>query len=182
MSKEIEIKVLNIDVDEIKKKLIEIGAKKVKDELQNNIVFDTDEYLSKNDIDGYLRVRSVRDLIQKNEHHEFTLKKKLCVDENSRVHEEVETNVENPNVIVKIMEAIGVKVLHTGEKHRESYEFEGILFEIDTWDEKTYPDPYMEIEVLKEEDLQRAIEYLELSESQLTTKSINKLREEKNLI
>lgn len=181
MSKEIEIKVLNIDVEEIKEKLLEIGAIKVKEEIQQNIVFDTDDCLSKNGIDGYLRVRSVEDLISNEEYHEFTLKKKLCVDETSRVHEEIETRIEKPEVMVEIMKAVGIEVLHRGEKKRVSYKFEEILFEIDIWDEKTYPDPYMEIEVCKNEDLERAVRLLDLNESQLTTKSINTLRKEKNL-
>jgi adenylate cyclase class 2 len=58
--REREIKVLNIDKEEIEKKLIDIGAVLVKDEDQINYRFDTDDCYLKNTHKGYLRIRIVK--------------------------------------------------------------------------------------------------------------------------
>ena len=52
------------------------------------------------------------------------------------------------------------------------------MFEIDTWDEETYPKPYLEIEVSSYEDLEKAITLLDLDRSQITTKAIDELRKD----
>ena len=56
--------------------------------------------------------------------------------------------------------------------------YENIMFEIDTWDEETYPKPYLEIEVSSYEDLEKAITLLNLDRSQITTKAIDELRKD----
>ena len=45
--REQEVKVLNIDKDEIEKKLIELEAKLIKDENQINYRFDTDDNIKR---------------------------------------------------------------------------------------------------------------------------------------
>ena len=46
MSKEIEVKVLNIDLDEMEKRLVEIGAELIAKEYQINTIFDSkDSYI-----------------------------------------------------------------------------------------------------------------------------------------
>jgi adenylate cyclase class 2 len=79
---------------------------------------------------------------------------------------------------IKILEALGYKMIHKGEKKRDSYKYESIMFEIDTWDKETYPYTYLEIEVEKEEDLKKAVKILGLNNKDVTKKSIEELRDE----
>ena len=73
---------------------------------------------------------------------------------------------------------MGYKRKRPGYKHRRSYMYENIMFEIDTWDEKTYSKPYLEIEVTSDEELEKAINLLSLDRNQITTKSIDELRKD----
>ena len=43
MSKEIEVKVLNVDLKDMENKLIKLNAKLISEEYQRNIIFDTKE-------------------------------------------------------------------------------------------------------------------------------------------
>ena len=55
--REREVKILNIDKEEIERKLINIGANLIKDENQINYRFDTDDGFLKKTYNGYLRIR-----------------------------------------------------------------------------------------------------------------------------
>ena len=55
--REREVKVLNIDKEEIEQKLTDLGAVLVKDEDQINYRFDTDDSFLKKTYKGYLRIR-----------------------------------------------------------------------------------------------------------------------------
>ena len=46
------------------------------------------------------------------------------------------------------------------KEERISYELNGVRFDIDKWDKKTCPYPYMEIEVNSESELQDIVEKL----------------------
>jgi cysteine synthase len=78
----------------------------------------------------------------------------------------------------KIIELLGYEQKRPGYKHRRSYMYENILFEIDTWDEQTYTKPYLEIEVTSDEELEKAIAMLNLDRNQITTKPIDELRKD----
>ncbi len=54
MQREIEVKVLNIDVEEMEEKLLSLGAKKISEEEQTNYTFIPEEGEF---ADGYLRIR-----------------------------------------------------------------------------------------------------------------------------
>lgn len=181
MSREIEVKVLNIDVEEMKIKLIELGAKKIKDEYQVNTLFDVKNQLMKSGIKGYLRMRMVRDRLKEETKYEFTLKESLSTDGNARINREIETHIDNPESLIEILGILGIPIHGEGTKDRQSYQLRQMLFEIDTWDENIYPDPYMEIEVPNEEVLEDAIVLLKLDRNNITTKSIDELRTEKGL-
>lgn len=181
MGKEIEVKVLNIDIVEIEKKLKKIGAIKVKEEYQENVLFDVKDKLIMAGINGYLRMRTVEDKLKNKVTHEFTLKKVVSSDGNMRINNEIETCIDCPENLIEILKALGIPVLGRGFKERISYELDGILFEIDKWDKKTYPDAYMEIEVSSENELYKAIELLDLNRKNITTKSIDELRKDKGM-
>ncbi|MDP3385620.1 MAG: class IV adenylate cyclase [Eubacteriales bacterium] len=175
--KEIEVKILNIEPEAMKNKLMDIGAVKVKDERQINMIFDTRDFYLDKGFNGYARIRVTEDILNNRQHKTFTLKKNITTE---GVRENTEYNMEltDDEQMIQILFGLGYELKHTGKKHRISYEFEGILFEIDIWDNDTYPYPYMEIEVNKEEDINRALEMLGIDKSNVTTKSIQQLRKE----
>ncbi|HHZ01044.1 MAG TPA: class IV adenylate cyclase [Sedimentibacter sp.] len=175
--REREIKVLNIDKEEIEKKLIEMGAVLVKDENQINYRFDTDDYYLKNTYKGYLRIRIVKDNLSGETKSNMTFKRSIKKD-SLRVNEEIDTEISDWESAAKIIEILGYKRKRPGYKHRRSYMYENMLFEIDTWDEETYSKPYLEIEVASDRELEKAISLLNLDRSQITTKSIDELRKD----
>ncbi len=172
--KEIEVKVLNIDKDEIEKKLIAVGAKLIKDEEQVNIRFDAEDRFLKNIYHGYLRIRITKNNITGEVVNTLTLKKNIARNE-FRVNEEIETQISNVEETIKILEGLKYYKKKPGKKHRKSYIHEGILFEIDEWDKDIYPIPYLEIEVVNKSDLERAIEILNIDRKNITAKSIDEL-------
>lgn len=177
MAKELEVKVLNIDKEELKKKLVEIGAKLIKIELQVNTIFmNIDE-----DIEGvgkgYLRVRESKNLMDEKTENIFTFKRNISQN-GFRENEEIETKVEDKDSLIKILDCLNIKVKHIGKKERIRYEFEGIKFDIDTWDKETYPNPYLEIEVEDIRDIQKATDILNINIEDITTKSLKELRAE----
>lgn len=175
--KEREVKVLNIDKDEIERKLIDIGAKLIKDENQINYRFDTDESFLKKTYNGYLRIRITENLL--NGQTKSTLTFKRSLERNTiRVNEETDTDISDWENTAKILELLGYKQKRPGYKHRRSYSYENIMFEIDTWDINTYSKPYLEIEISSEEELEKAIILLDLDRSQVTTRPIDELSKE----
>lgn len=175
--KESEIKVLNIDKEEIERKLIKLGAVLIKDENQTNYRFDTEDGLLKKTYNGYLRIRITENLLNGETKYTMTFKRNLNR-ERLRVNEETETDISDWECAAKIIEILGYKMKKPGHKHRRSYVYDDITFEIDTWDKETYSKPYLEIEMSDENDLEKAINLLNLDRSQVTTKSIDDLRKE----
>ncbi|WMJ78547.1 MULTISPECIES: class IV adenylate cyclase [unclassified Sedimentibacter] len=175
--KEREVKVLNIDKDEIEKKLINVGAKLIKDENQVNYRFETGDGFLKKTYNGYLRIRITENLLNGEKKHTLTFKRSLNRT-TLRVNEEIETEISDWESTAEILKLLGYKQKKPGYKHRRSYEYDNIIFEIDTWDEKTYSKPYLEIEMSSEEDLEKAITLLDLDRSQVTTKPIDELSKE----
>lgn len=177
MGKELEVKVLNVNVEELENKLKKIGAELVKKEYQRNIIFDTEDRFIMNKHNAYLRLREVKDLNSNEVSKIFTLKKNISKG-SLRENEEIETIIQDGEAIISILEHLNLNIIHEGTKKRISYKYENILYEIDIWNKETYPHPYLEIEVNNEEDLEKAIELLELDKKNVTTKSISQLRNE----
>lgn len=178
---EIEVKILGINIQEMEKKLVELGAKLIKKEKQINTVYDNEAgEISGVDSKTYLRIREKEDLLNNTNKNTLTLKK-LISDEGSRKSEEINVSIDSKENMDKILSKVGVLPTRQGFKERISYELKGIIFDIDKWDENTYPDPYMEIEAKSEKDLNEAIEFLEIKPEQISTKSITELRVEKGL-
>ena len=177
MAKEIEVKVLNIDKDKLEKKLINMGAELIKKERQVNTIFmDIDDDIE--DVGrGYLRIRESENLTNGKKRSMITFKRNLSQD-GFRENEEIETVIEDKDSMVKILSCLNIDVRSVGRKERLRYNFEGIQFDIDTWDKETYPNPYLEIEVTDSLDIQRAMDLLNIDKSQVTTKSLKELRED----
>jgi len=175
MPKEMEVKVLNIDKEKLEKRLRQVGAKLVKKEFQINTIFDTKNRKIKQVQEGYLRIRESKDLLNGNTSYIFTLKKNISKD-GLRENVEIETEVKDAKALTSILESLDLSIIHKGEKERITYLYDAIRFDIDTWDKDTYPTPYLEIEVEEREDLEKAINILDLNRNDVTTKSLGELR------
>jgi len=102
---EIEVKVLNINKEEIEKKLLEIGAKLIKDEEQINIRFDTEDRYLRNIYHGYLRIRITKDNLTGETTNTLTIKRNIARDV-VRVNEEIETEISNVDETIRILDAL----------------------------------------------------------------------------
>jgi adenylate cyclase class 2 len=177
METEIEVKVLNVDLNEIEEKLIHLGAKLIAEELQVNTVIDSEDSYIQKGLNSYLRIRETTDLLNNKKTTKLTFKKNLGAMK-TRKNIEISTKIDNKEAMIKILENLGYHVVREGFKKRKSYAFEGIKFDLDSWDENTYPYPYMEIEVKDQSDLDKAIRLLDIDEKNISTKSITELIEE----
>lgn len=175
MVKELEVKVLNLDLESVEEKINSLGGKLLSKELQVNTLIDSSEKPIKSYLDGYLRIRESKDLLNNVETTTLTLKKNIS---NSGIRENIEMNteIENKDTMLDILWSLGFDKIEIGHKKRISYALEGARLDLDTWDENTYPYPYMEIEVHKKEDLNKVIQLLGINEINVTSKSIDELR------
>ncbi|NLK44201.1 MAG: class IV adenylate cyclase [Tissierellia bacterium] len=179
--KELEVKVLNIDLIEMEGKLIKLGGKLIDKELQVNTLIDTVDNYIENNLDSYMRIRETKSLLTGNVKLTLTMKKNVSRD-GVRENIEINTDISNKEAMLEILKALGYIVKEEGTKERISYDFNGIRFDLDRWDEKTYPYPYMEIEVNNEGELQDIVEKLGIARENISTKSIVDLRREANLM
>ncbi|HHV38775.1 MAG TPA: class IV adenylate cyclase [Tepidimicrobium sp.] len=175
MDREIEVKVLGVDLKDMERRLMAIGAKLVSKEYQINILLDTEHRFIKNDLGSYLRIRETKDLLNGKTRTDLTLKKNISK-EGVRENIEISSRIEDRESLIRILEQLGYKIIDEGYKDRTSYVYEDIRFDLDKWDKSTYPYPYMEIEVEREQDLDRAIELLEINKDQISVESIMELR------
>ncbi len=176
MTKELEVKVLNIDVDRMQEKIISLGGKLVAIEKQINTLLDNLEKPIKSYLDAYLRIREMEEEISGKKEITLTLKEKIL---NESLRENIEYNVtlEEKDNILNIFGKLGFKVVDVGFKDRRSYSFKKARIDIDIWDDKTYPFPYMEIEVEQEDDLEEIITLLDIPRENISRLSIVELQQ-----
>ena len=135
MAKEIEVKVIEINKEEMIKKLLSLGAKKVFDGDIQAITYDFfDNSLKKNESFIRLRLKGDKAFI--------TYKKKISKD-CAKIMEEIETEVKDFTLMQAILEKINLVPQKSYNKKRESYQIGDVLFEFD--DYECIP-IYMEIE------------------------------------
>ncbi|MCI5840071.1 MAG: class IV adenylate cyclase [Peptoniphilaceae bacterium] len=172
MEKELEIKVLNIDVEEIEKKLIHLNALKIGEEFQTNYTFE-----SENINEGsYLRIRKTK--IGINEKPiELTFKERVK-NLKIRQYNEYTVHIDNVDNMISILKFLNVDLKYIGKKKRISYKLKNARIDIDIWDKETYPLPYLEIEVSNEDDINEIINILNINRDNITKKSISELRDE----
>lgn len=146
---EIEVKVLDIDADAVRARLVELGAELVKKGRETNRMYDfPDERLWQ--AGGYARVRDF------NGKSILTFKRRLPGTK-YKTSEEIETIVADGDAMGGILLALGLKLRRTDEKDRESYRVNDILFEIDHW--PTVPH-YLEIEASSEAKVEEGLKLL----------------------
>ena len=165
MVKELEVKVLNMDLNIVEEKIVKLGGKKLSEEFQINTLVDSYERPIKSYLDAYLRIRQTKDVLNNNESITLTLKKNI---KNNDLRENIELNTEisDKDTMLQILKDLGFDKI------------EGARIDLDIWDEKTYPYPYMEIEVENKEALDNIIRILEIPLENISKKSIVELRAE----
>ena len=164
MQKEIEIKILEINVEEMHRKLIRLGARKIDHCLVHERIYDfpNNRIKKKDDI---FRIR------QCGKRTEVTYKSNSQKDEDFLEHDEYETTVANFDTMCKIAELLGMEVVKDREKKRTSYIWRNVKFEIDKY--PTIP-PYLEIEATKK-DIKIALKKLGYSMKDTTNMASTKV-------
>lgn len=176
---ELEVKLLNVDLDKIEKLLISKGAKLFAEENQLNRIIDTEDNKIRTSVPGYMRIRSYKDFISGEQKNLLTLKVKH-ITPGIRSYEEIETEISDVESTVSIFEHLGYKIINQNAKHRKSYSYEDVRFDLDEWDEEMGLNPYLEIEVPYKERLDEIIEEFGFDRKNISTKSIRDIVSEQN--
>jgi len=137
--KEIEIKILGIDRTSLEEKLNSLGAIQVFDDEIHALYYDfPDSAIKKNSCTLRLRREGSKSVL--------SLKKDI-ENREAKVREEHEIEVSDFSGMKYMLEAIGLNVWLEMKKHRTSYEFSGVHFEIDAYhDAYNYIPQFLEIE------------------------------------
>lgn len=154
---EIEVKILEINVADIRSKLKQLGAKKIFDGQLQPVTFDFPDNRIRQ-AKQLLRVRTVgnsAELCFKGKKQNNQLK----------IQEEIEVNLDNFEDTIKILERIGLLATRHKPKHRESYLLGNIRFELDT--DPPIP-PYLEIEAPSEAEVITYVKLLGFTMEQTT--------------
>ncbi|RXI41012.1 adenylate cyclase [Clostridium tetani] len=173
--KELEVKILNINLGDIRNKVKTLNCKNVKKENQINKIFDfkNNTLLQKQ---GYARIRIVEDLILKSNRYYMTVKK-LLSENTFKIMDEHEIEISNFQEGENIFKALGLNMTQCIKKYRESYKYKNSLIEIDINDKSFCPFPYIEIESPNEEELEEIVHLLGYSIKDTTSKNIYELIE-----
>lgn len=157
---EYEVRVLEIDVEKLTKKLETLGAKKIGDWNQKRYAYDLEEY-SKN---RWIRLRTNGE--------ETTLTYKEIVNDKIDGTKEIEFKVENFEAVNEFLQKIGFKNGRYQENHRIRYMLNGVELDIDTW--PMLP-TYLEIEGKNEKEVYDMVKLLGLENDNITTKDVSEV-------
>ncbi len=153
ISEEIEIKFLEINVPELKKKLTNLGAEDLGEDFLSEITFyDKDLEWKK---DRKTRNRFVR--LRKTNKGVFLTYKSQYEKGDRPYAEELEVTVSDMDKAEALLKAIGLVDFRRQEKKRHTYELDGCVIDIDSW--PVIP-PYVEIEGPSEQEVKNVVEKL----------------------
>ena len=142
---EVEVKAKIRSFDEMRKRLDEINAVKVKTEHQVDRYFNS-PVRDFAQTDEALRIRETK---SDEKHNLFITYKGPKIDEKSKTREEVEMEIEDAEKASKIFENLGFKEVRTVVKDREYYQYENYEISLDNVHGL---EPYMEIEISLEDN------------------------------
>ena len=176
---ELETRIVDIDVENIRSILLENGAEKVKMEDQINDIYDFEDgrLLAKK---GYARIRTVNDRLN-NKIVYFMTTKKMLSQERFKVMEENETIILDKVMGEGIFKSLGLILKESNKKYRESYKIYDSLVEIDINDKSFCPFPYLEIETNSEEKLEKIVKLLGYTLEDTTSKTIYDILAERGI-
>ncbi|HCW53026.1 MAG TPA: adenylate cyclase [Clostridium sp.] len=177
---ELETRIMDINVDEIRSILLKNGAEKVKSEDQINDIYDFEDgrLLAQK---GYARIRTVNDKLNDKTIYFMTTKKMLSQDR-FKVMDENETIIDNKKMGEGIFKSLGLILKESNKKYRESYKINDCLIEIDINDKNFCPFPYLEIETTSEEKLESVVKLLGYTLDDTTSETIYEILEKRGLL
>lgn len=178
--KEIEVKLIGLDRDQLKAKLEAQGAVRVQSEFQTNYVIDSAERPLQNG--DYLRIRRV-EVDGQVQTREFTYKRRLneAADgqpAKSRINEEYTVHIDSEEGLLQILDLLGYQLVSCGQKKRDHYQYGDLIIDFDEWDPATLSYPYVEVEAPSEEALYAFLEAFAIPKEVISTKSISQLQAE----
>ena len=142
---EVEVKAKIRSFDEMRKRLDEINAVKVKTEHQEDRYFNS-PVRDFAQTDEALRIRETK---SDDKHNLFITYKGPKIDAKSKTRKEVEMEIEDADKASKIFENLGFKEVRTVVKDREYYQYENYEISLDNVHGL---EPYMEIEISLEDN------------------------------
>ncbi len=159
--KEIEVKILEINVEEVEEKLKKMGAEKVFEGEVISIYFDfSDKLLEKED--KILRLRQKEDKVI------LTYKELISQDE-AKIMDEYELKVNDFSSMKRIFKSIGLFPLYEFKKKRTTYELNQIHFEIDKYHDVP---AFLEIEAPDLDTIDKMVSELGFSKEKVNSYSI----------
>lgn len=171
--KEVEGKILEIDVNAVVEKLEKLGAEKEYESMQVVKCLDfEDNTLYKQG--NLLRLRKVGDKV------ELTYKGPVQKDSDFKIREEIETYIDDFDKAMEILSKIGLKEKVSYEKKRISYKCGDVHFEIDDYVHLPIP-PFIEIEAGTEEQVYEWVEKLGYKKEDMKSYSLDELMEYYNI-
>lgn len=150
MAEEIEAKILNVDIPELEKKLVDLGAQRVGEKFFRSTVFDYPGFPLDKD-NSWIRLRDEGDKIM------LAFKKRLGVTDESGSDEgmeEIEFTVGEFDAVQQFLQKLGLIVKFAQEKKRITYQKDTVTYDIDTWPKLP---PYLEVEGPTWESVDNAI-------------------------
>lgn len=176
---EIEVKVLDVNIEDVRSALISNGAVLVKKEMQENHIFALPGTLMSEN--GYVRIRRVHNLLD-NSINNILCVKKLISQGKSRITDEHEVKVSDLDECKKLLSSIGLDFNSLKKKYRESYNLKDVLVEIDTWDKNVYPEPYIEVEAESEDKIFEVLSILNIPQEKATSKTLEEIKKERGIL
>lgn len=169
MEREIEVKLLE-DVEKVEE-VLKTKGEFISEEEQENILIDSSTAPIPEE-KGYLRIRKTKDIATGEEKIYFTFKERV---ESKSVRENLEhtVTVDNVEELINILKLMGFDKVERFKKHRTSYSYKGLRFDIDRWQGWI---SYVEIEGRSEEEIIDVIKELKLDVNKITTLSIKELK------
>ncbi len=169
-----EVKFLNIDKEELEKKLEEIGARKAGDYFYKRIVFDYPDFRL-NKSGAWIRLRDEGDRITLSFKQRLGIKSDKGDDEGMK---EIEVVVDDFDKTATLLSELGFIEKHYAENKRTRWEKDGVEFDIDTWPAL---EPYLEIESSTWEKVEEAISWLGLNPADKRIFSANQIYKMKGI-
>ncbi|MEJ2567417.1 MAG: class IV adenylate cyclase [candidate division WOR-3 bacterium] len=164
--KEIEVKILEIDVEKTEKKLKEMGAEKVFSGELINTYFDfPDKRLEKEG--KILRLRKKGDKV-------ILTYKKMINREKAKIMDEHELEVQDFELLKSILKEVSLFPIYEFKKHRTTYELNKINFEIDEYSDIP---AFLEIEAPDLETINEMVAKLGFSREEANSYSIKEVLE-----
>ncbi len=161
-----EIKILEIDVDDVCRKLEDLWAKRTFEGFIHDIYYDFPSTW-KHKMEANKRLFRVR---KKGEEHIYTIKrkrKKIKKAEWLNAKDEHETPITDVESFSKVLEKYGMTKTREKKKYRISYGLDWIEFDIDDyyiWDNKNKIPPLLEIEAGSIDEIQNRVKKLWLED------------------